>query len=93
MNVFGVEFRGVVNMQDVLSEFMVGGEIVTADKTLWIKKLLHPWIAPVDGDGVHMKGVDEFLCTPPCPPGVFKSDVEAVASEPINFHLVAVTGR
>ena len=79
MNVFGVEFRGVVNMQDVLSEFMVGGEIVTADKTLWIKKLLHPRISPVDWDRVHMEGVDKFLCAPTCPAGVFEGEIEAIA--------------
>ena len=78
-------------MQDVFSQFMVGREIISADKTFRIEKILHPRIAPVDGDGVHMEGVDEFLCTPTCPPGVFKSNVEAVARKPINLHLVAVT--
>ena len=93
MNVFGVEFGSVVHMQDILSEFMVGGEIVPADKTFRVEKLLYPRIPPVDGDGVRMKRVDEFLCAPTGPTSVFEGDVEAVASEPINLHLVAVTGR
>ena len=92
-DVFCVKFGGVIHMEDVFSQFMVRREIVSADKTFWVEKLPHPRIAPVDGDGVHMKRVDEFLCTPPCPPSVFKSDVEAVAGEPIDFHLVAVPRR
>ena len=93
MNVFGVEFRGVVYMQDVLSKFMVGGEIVPADKTFPIKILLYPWITPVDWNGVHMEWIHQFLCAPTRAASVFEGDVEAVVGEPINLHLVAVTGR
>jgi hypothetical protein len=57
LNVFGVKFWGVIYMQDVLSKFMVGGEIVSADKTFRVEKLLHPRISPVNRNCVHMKGV------------------------------------
>ena len=92
MNVFSVEFRSVIHMQDVLSEFMVGGEVVPADKTLRIKKILHPRIAPVDGDRVHMEGVHQLFRAPTGPASVFEGEVETIAGEPINLHLVAVTG-
>ena len=93
MNVFGVELGGVVYMQDVLSEFMVGGEIIPADKAFRVEILLHPWITPVDWNRVHMEGIDQLLSTPTCPAGVFEGNVEAVAGEPIDLHLVAVAGR
>ena len=93
MNVFGVEFGGVFYMKDVLSEFMVGGEIIPADKAFRVEILLHPWITPVDWNRVHMEGVNEFLCAPTGSAGVFKSNVEAVAGKPINLYLVAVAGR
>ena len=93
MNVFGVELGSVIHMQNVLSEFMVGGEIVPADKTFWVEELLHPRIAPVNGNCVHMEGVDDFFCTPTSAAGVFEGEVEAVAGEPIDLHLVAVAGR
>lgn len=93
MNVFGVEFGGVIYMEDVFSKFMVGGEIVPADKTFRIKILLYPWITPVDWNRVHMEGVDKFLGTPTSPASVFEGEVETIAGEPINLHLVAVTGR
>ena len=93
MNVFGVELGGVVYMQDVLSKFMVRGEVVTADKTFRVEELLHPRITPVDWNSVHMEGIDQLLSTPTCPAGVFEDNVEAVAGEPIDLHLVAVAGR
>lgn len=93
MNVFGVELGSVIDMQNVLSEFMVGREIVSADKTFRIKILLYPWITPIDWNGVHMEWIDQFLCAPTRATSVFKSDVEAVAGEPIHLHLVAVTSR
>ena len=93
MNVFGVEFGGVIYMEDVFSKFMVGGEIVPADKTFRIKILLYPWITPVDWNRVHMEWIDQFLCAPTRAASVFEGDVEAVASEPINLDLITVTGR
>jgi hypothetical protein len=93
LNVFGVELGSVIHMQDVLSEFMVGGEIVPADKTLRIKILLYPRITPVDWNGVHMEGIHQLFRAPTGPASVFEGEVETIASEPINFYLVAVTGR
>ena len=92
MNVFGVKLGSVIHMQDVLSEFMVGGEIVPADKTFRIKKLLYPGISPVDWNGVHMEGIDQLFRAPTGAASVFKGEVETIAGEPINLHLVAVTG-
>ena len=92
MNVFGIEFRCVVNMQNIFCQFMVRREIVPADKTFRIKKLLYLRVSPVNGNRVHMEGVDKFLCAPTCPAGVFEGEVETIAGEPINLHLVAVTG-
>ena len=92
-DVFCVKFRGVIHMQDVFSQFMVGGEIVPADKTFRIEKLLYPRVSPVNGNCVHMEGVDQLFCTPTRSAGVFECQVEAVVSEPINFYLVAVTWR
>ena len=92
MNVFGVKFWGVVYMQDVLSKFMVGGEIVPADKAFRVEKLLYPWIPPVDWNGVHMERIHQLFRAPTGPASVFEGDVEAVVGEPINLHLVAVTG-
>jgi hypothetical protein len=57
LNVFGVKFWGVIYMQDVLSKFMVGGEIVPADKTFRVEEILLPRITPVDWNGVHMERV------------------------------------
>jgi hypothetical protein len=93
LNVFGVELGSVVHMQDVFSEFMVGGEIVPADKTFRVEKLLYPRVSPVNGNCVHMEGVDEFLCAPTGPASVFEGEVETIAGEPIYLHLVTVTGR
>jgi hypothetical protein len=93
LNVFGVKFWGVIYMQDVLSEFMVGGEIVTADKTFRVEELFHPRIAPVDWNRVHMEGVDDLLCAPTSAAGVFEGEVETIAGKPINLLLVAVAGR
>ncbi len=78
MNVFGVKFWGVVYMQDVLSKFMVGGEIVPADKTFRVEEILHPRIGPVDWDRVHMEGIDKLLGAPTRSAGIFECQVEAV---------------
>ena len=79
MNIFGVKFWVVVYMQDVLSKFMVGGEIVTADKTFRVEEILHPRITPVDWNGVHVERIDQFFRAPTRPASVFEGKVEAVA--------------
>jgi hypothetical protein len=72
---------------------MVGGKIVPADKTFRIEKLLYPRIAPVNGNSVHVEGIDQFFGAPTGPASVFKSDVEAVAGEPIHLDLITVARR
>jgi len=93
LNVFGVEFWGIVRIENILRQLVVGGEVVPADKTFWVEELLHPGIAPANGNGVHMKGLNGLFRAPTCPAGIFEGEVEVIASKPVNLHLVAVTGR
>ena len=93
MNIFGVEFWGIVHMENILRQLVVGGEVVLADKTFRVEELLDPRIAPDNGNGSHMRGLNELFRAPTCPAGIFEGEVEAVAEEPIDFDLVAVTRR
>ena len=72
MNVFAVEFWGIVHMENILRQLVVGGEVVPADKTFRVEELLDPRIAPDNGNGVHMEGIDQLLSAPTCLAGVFE---------------------
>ena len=60
------------------------------DETLRVEIVFYSGIAPVNGDGVDMEGIDQFFRSPTRVESVFEGEVEPVIADPINFALVAV---
>ena len=60
------------------------------DETLRVEIVFYSGIAPVNGDGVDMEGIDQFFRSPTRVESVFEGEVEPVIADPINFVLVAV---
>ena len=90
LHVTSVKLRSVVDIQHVIGQLLQRGEIIGTNKAVRIEILLHPRVPPVDGNCVHMKGIDQFFCGPAGAVAIFKRDVEAVVTDPIELSLVTV---
>ena len=90
LHVTGVELGSVVHLEHVIRQLLQGGEVIGTNEAVRIKILFHPRVAPVDGNGVHMKRIDQFFCGPAGAVAIFKRDVEAVLANPIDLPLVTV---
>ena len=75
-------------MEHVIRQLLQGGEIIGTNEAARIKILLHPRIAPVNGNRVHMERIDEFLGGPAGAMAILEGDVEAVMANPIDLPLV-----
>ena len=51
-------------MEHVFCERIEGGEVVCTDETLRIEIVFYSGIAPVNGNGVDMEGIDQFFRGP-----------------------------
>ena len=90
LQITGVKFRSFVDIDDIVRQLLQRGEVGSTDEAFWIEILLHPGIAPMDGDGVDMQRVNQLFSGPSGARPIFKGDVEAIILDPINFVFIAV---
>lgn len=86
----GVKLRRFVDMENIVRQFLKGGEVGGTDEAFRVKIFLHPGITPMDWDGVDMEGIDQLFRGPSGAVAIFKSNVEAIVFDPADLVFIAV---
>ena len=90
LHVTSVKLRRLVNMYHIIRQLLQRGEVIRTNEAVRIEILPHPRVPPVNRDCVHMEGIDQFFCGPAGAVAIFKGDVKAVVTDPIELSLVTV---
>ena len=86
----GVKLRSFVDMDDIVRQFLKGGEVGGTDEAFRVKIFLHPGVTPMDWDGMDMEGIDQLFSGPSGAVAIFKSNVETIVFDPADLVFIAV---